>query len=484
MGPGATHLGYRRGAVDAAFAAGEILRTHLLRPTWHFVTPADIRGLLALTGPRVHARRPRRCTGGWASTPTTMRRVEPAVQAGVDGRAVSRPAVQQAIADAGVDMSVPMRMSHLLMHLELDGMICSGPRIGNQFSYRLLDDIVGVPDRISMSGGRGRSGAAVRAQPRPGDRARHGHLVGAHRHRLPGGAGRQPAGAGRADRRRGDYWDAAEPAAERAAPARARCCPSTTSTSPATGTGSRASTRPTSSGCADGQRPHRGGHAGHPAGRHLETADHRRRSGGGGQRRSTTWPTTSWPRSTRRAAGSRTTPATPSSTADHPDQGSLRREHRADLDVHPAADGEPRGPHAEGLAVEHAADRTCSRPSVSCSPTRDLHLDLAGRSACADGGRRGPAAGCACARPDRDGECRVRTEVEQTAFGQVAFATRRFRCRSRPGRARQSHREARRQDRSRPGRAERDNAGDVHPQLVRGERRGALSGVESSTPRC
>jgi len=41
-------------AVDGAFADGTILRTHVLRPTWHFVTPEDIPWLLALTGPRVN----------------------------------------------------------------------------------------------------------------------------------------------------------------------------------------------------------------------------------------------------------------------------------------------------------------------------------------------------------------------------------------------------------------------------------------------
>ena len=41
--------------LDRAFNDGSILRTHMLRPTWHFATPADIRWLLALTGPRVHA---------------------------------------------------------------------------------------------------------------------------------------------------------------------------------------------------------------------------------------------------------------------------------------------------------------------------------------------------------------------------------------------------------------------------------------------
>ena len=42
-------------AMDKAFNEGTILRTHLMRPTWHFVTPADIRWLLMLTAPRVHA---------------------------------------------------------------------------------------------------------------------------------------------------------------------------------------------------------------------------------------------------------------------------------------------------------------------------------------------------------------------------------------------------------------------------------------------
>ena len=42
-------------SVERAFAAGALLRTHVMRQTWHFVTPADIRWLLALTAPRVRA---------------------------------------------------------------------------------------------------------------------------------------------------------------------------------------------------------------------------------------------------------------------------------------------------------------------------------------------------------------------------------------------------------------------------------------------
>ena len=40
-------------AIDQAFNEGKILRTHILRPTWHFVAPQDIRWMLKLTAPRV-----------------------------------------------------------------------------------------------------------------------------------------------------------------------------------------------------------------------------------------------------------------------------------------------------------------------------------------------------------------------------------------------------------------------------------------------
>src|SRR5687768_7067802 len=53
-------LGLRMGTamVDAELERvindGHILRTHLMRPTWHFVAPADLRWMLELTAPQVH----------------------------------------------------------------------------------------------------------------------------------------------------------------------------------------------------------------------------------------------------------------------------------------------------------------------------------------------------------------------------------------------------------------------------------------------
>src|SRR5436305_12458167 len=41
--------------IEQALTDGTILRTHVMRPTWHFVSPTDIRWLLVLTAPRVNA---------------------------------------------------------------------------------------------------------------------------------------------------------------------------------------------------------------------------------------------------------------------------------------------------------------------------------------------------------------------------------------------------------------------------------------------
>ena len=47
--------GLTDGAIERAFARGAILRTHVLRPTWHFVLPEDARWMLELTAPRIRA---------------------------------------------------------------------------------------------------------------------------------------------------------------------------------------------------------------------------------------------------------------------------------------------------------------------------------------------------------------------------------------------------------------------------------------------
>lgn len=125
-------------AVEAAFDAGLILRTHVLRPTWHFVTPADLRWLLALTGSRVQAGNAlmyRRLE----LDASTLARAQAALTVALAGQHLTRAEIRIALAQVGIE-ATGQRLAYLLMHAELEALICSGPRRGKQFTYALLDE--------------------------------------------------------------------------------------------------------------------------------------------------------------------------------------------------------------------------------------------------------------------------------------------------------------------------------------------------------
>jgi hypothetical protein len=130
------------GATDAtvgrAFDAGEILRTHVMRPTWHFVSPDDLRWLLALTAPRVH-----RLNGPnyrkFEIDARTITRSRDAMERALDtGGHLTRDELGAAIRRANIPFD-GVRLAHLVMHAELEAAICSGPRRGKQFTYALTE---------------------------------------------------------------------------------------------------------------------------------------------------------------------------------------------------------------------------------------------------------------------------------------------------------------------------------------------------------
>jgi hypothetical protein len=124
--------------IERAFNAGKILRTHVLRPTWHFVAPSDIRWLLALTAPRVHAANAYMYRKLALSASMFKRSSAVLGRALQSERFLTRTALQMVLAKSGVKAAGP-RLGYLMMHAELEGLICSGPREGRQFTYALLE---------------------------------------------------------------------------------------------------------------------------------------------------------------------------------------------------------------------------------------------------------------------------------------------------------------------------------------------------------
>ena len=146
FGPAKWSLGERvPGSTDAevqrSFDAGDFLRTHVLRPTWHFVAPGDIRWLLRLTAPRVHAtnafvyRQVGLDVGAFAKAHDLL------AEALAGGAYRTRRELAGVVAAAGLP-STGFGLGYLLMHAELDGLICSGPTRGKEQTYALLEERV------------------------------------------------------------------------------------------------------------------------------------------------------------------------------------------------------------------------------------------------------------------------------------------------------------------------------------------------------
>ena len=127
--------------LDQAFAAGTILRTHLLRPTWHFVTPQDIRWLLDLTGPRVNAANAYQYRRLELDRAVFKRSHAALIKALRDSQQLARAELKNVLQQAGIILD-DLRFVHLMMRAELDGVVCSGARQGKQFTYALLDERV------------------------------------------------------------------------------------------------------------------------------------------------------------------------------------------------------------------------------------------------------------------------------------------------------------------------------------------------------
>ena len=149
-------IGMRAGADDAAVRAavddGAVVRTHILRPTWHVVAAEDLRWILELTSSKV--------ASGMAArhrqlglTPPVVERAERELAAVLAGRHfLTRADLLRAFREAGLVQGGD-QLAHLVMLAELRGLVCSGPLRDGVHTYALVDEVVApTPARDDRAG--------------------------------------------------------------------------------------------------------------------------------------------------------------------------------------------------------------------------------------------------------------------------------------------------------------------------------------------
>lgn len=135
-------------AIQRAFDEGRVLRTHVMRPTWHFVTPSDIRWLLELTGPRVHRILSYYNRALGLDARTLTRGLEVIERALGDGQHLTRAELAARLHRAGLPSS-GQQLARVVMHAELERVICSGARRDRHFTYALLAHRAPKASRLS-----------------------------------------------------------------------------------------------------------------------------------------------------------------------------------------------------------------------------------------------------------------------------------------------------------------------------------------------
>lgn len=124
--------------IEEAVNKGEILRTHVLRPTWHFVSAEDITWMLELSAPHIKSGmrgRHKQMGLSEAILKKSKRIIEKLLS---DGEHLTRDEIMSEFKKARIDVS-ENRSSHFLMMAEFDGLICSGKMKNGNQTYALLE---------------------------------------------------------------------------------------------------------------------------------------------------------------------------------------------------------------------------------------------------------------------------------------------------------------------------------------------------------
>jgi hypothetical protein len=144
----AQRLSVKLAAVEAAVVDGSILRTHVLRPTWHFVPRDDLRWMQMLTGPRVLAQMRGQDRRNGLDAALIARAMKTMANAIERRGHLTRREIGAALSDARI-ATTPWLVGHYLMHAELRAIVCSGVPSGKQQTFALVDERAPRPSTLT-----------------------------------------------------------------------------------------------------------------------------------------------------------------------------------------------------------------------------------------------------------------------------------------------------------------------------------------------
>lgn len=128
-------------SVEKALQQGEILRTHIMRPTWHLIAAEDIRWMLKLSAQRIKSAN-ESLGDGAEITEKLYTRCNHLIEKALEGnKSLTKQEIALELNKAGIPTDTP-RITRFMMRAEAEGIVCSGIDKGNKQTYALLEERV------------------------------------------------------------------------------------------------------------------------------------------------------------------------------------------------------------------------------------------------------------------------------------------------------------------------------------------------------
>jgi hypothetical protein len=134
--------------IEEAINKAEIIRTHVLRPTWHFVAAEDIRWMLELTAKnlnRLLSSNNKRLELDDKTFKKANTIIEKLLR---DGKHLTRKEIMSALEKKGIPTN-DLRAIHIMFRAETDLVVCNGIKREKQFTYALFDERVSLSKKLS-----------------------------------------------------------------------------------------------------------------------------------------------------------------------------------------------------------------------------------------------------------------------------------------------------------------------------------------------
>ncbi len=131
--------------IEEAINSGKIIRTHILRPTWHFVAADDIHWMLDVSGPQVK-RMILAETKKYSCDEKEFDKINSAIEKILAGNNhLTREEIIQELTIKKFSGDYKLSPVLIMMYAELDGVVCNGKMKGKQMTYALLEERVPKP---------------------------------------------------------------------------------------------------------------------------------------------------------------------------------------------------------------------------------------------------------------------------------------------------------------------------------------------------